>query len=109
MISNKIMVKTCTVKEVTGHVFDVVGCQTGDLYGAVTSGIPCYYSQFKYETLDGKEPIKDTFRMYINDGIVPYIDTSYKVFVDGKEFDILDWEDAFSTSHVELILKQIGI
>lgn len=110
MISSRILVKTCTIKEVSGHSYDAVGCPTGDLYGVSTSGIPCYHTQISYETLPGKEPIKDVYRMYINVDKISYVDTSMKVFIDGNLYDILDAEMSdFGTGHLELILKKIGI
>lgn len=110
MISSRILVKTCTIKEVSGHTYDAVGCPTGDLYGVSTSGIPCYHTQISYETLPGKEPIKDVYRMYINTDILDTVDTSMKVFIDGDLYDILDTEGTdFGTGHIELILKKIGL
>ena len=109
MISSRILVKTCELKELSGNTYDAVGCPTGNLYGLSLSGIPCYYSQMSYETLPGKEPIKNVYRMYVNDANIPYVNTNFKVFVDNKMFDILDIEDAFGTTHIELIIKEIGL
>jgi hypothetical protein len=110
MISNRILVKTCTIAEVSGNILDAVGCPTGYLYSTVTSGIPCYYTQIQYETLEGKEPIKNVYRMYINTDQLTYVDTSMKVFVDNQTFDVLDTEGTdFGLGHMELILKKIGL
>lgn len=108
-ISSKILVKECAIRELSGNTFDVIGCPTGDLYTPGVSGIPCYYTQMRYETLPGKEPIKDVYRLYINTDKISYVDTSMKVFIDGKTFDVLDYVESFCMSHLECDIKYIGI
>lgn len=109
MISQRILTKTCSLKELSGNTYDAVGCPTGDLYGVSLSGIPCYYTQISYETLPGSEPIKNVYRMYVNAENILSVNTNFKIFVDNKIFDILDIENAFGQHHYEFIIKEISI
>jgi hypothetical protein len=109
MISSKIMVKQCSVMAPSGYVYDTLGSPVSSFYSTVTSGIPCYYSETGNSTLEGKEPIRNVYIMYINGDSVDVINTSYKVYVDNKYFDILNIEEAHLNSHLELTIKNIEI
>ena len=109
MISNQIMVKTCNLMAVSGNGYDSFGCPTTSFYSTITSGIPCYYTEIGNSTLEGKEPIRNVYLMYINGNAIDSINTSYKVFVDNKTFDILNVEETYLNSHLELTIKNIEI
>lgn len=109
MISNRILTKKCDIKELSANVYDIVGCPISAIYSTVLSAVPCYYTEISYETLPGKEPIKDVFRMYVNVTNISSLNTNFKVFVDSKTFDILNVSDTFGPSHYEMILKRIDI
>ena len=109
MISSRIMVKSCSLMAVSGNTYDAVGSATGDLYSTITSGIPCYYSEISNSTLAGKEPIRNVYIMYINGDSIASVNTSYKIFVDSKYFDILNVEETYLNSHIELQIKEISI
>lgn len=109
MISSHIMVKQCSLLAVSGNTYDSVGSVTGDLYSTITSGIPCYYSEISNSTLNGKEPIRNVYIMYINGDSISSVNTSYKILVDNKYFDILNVEETVLNSHIELTIKNIEI
>jgi len=109
MISNKILTKTCDIKALSTYTYDTMGCPISAIYATTLSAIPCYYTEMAYETLPGKEPIKDTYRMFLNSTNVSSLNTNCKVFVDNKTFDILNVSDTFGLCHFELIIKRIDI
>jgi hypothetical protein len=94
---------------VSGNSYDTLGCPVSSFYSTITSGIPCYYSEIGNSTLEGKEPIRNVYIMYINGDSIDSVNTSYKVLVDEKMFDILNVEETYLNSHVELTLKNIEI
>lgn len=107
MISSTILVKTATIKEVSGFTYDTVGCPISASYGTTYSNIPCYYTEDSFTTKEGQELNRNIYRMYINTDTISALNLNYKVEVDSKNFDILNIEETFKANHLELIIKGI--
>lgn len=109
MISQTILTKTCTLMSVSGNAFDTFGSPTSSFYSTVTSGVPCYYTETSYQTLPGKEPIRNVYLMYINTDKIDVVNTSFKISADNKMFDILNVEECYLGHHMEITIKEISI